>query len=208
MKDSKNIFIQIDEFLFQKLDFLKSDSSYQKSNEILSSLDEEKQKIFSQVLTFSFILIPYIVIAVLWWGNHKSRVNLEVKSQILEQISTLNSSKDSLAEVSSTYLAPVAIISSEDLDNRMRNLMSANKIEQTKVRVTNFSQVSSSSTVSKIEAQLVFQNFGTLDFSNFVRTLVEQERFKIQRINLEKNKTSNLLNGEISLVHLGKNSSF
>ena len=55
---------------------------------------------------------------------------------------------------------------------------------------------------------LSFQNFGTQDFSNFMKALVENERFKVMRINLTKDKASNLLKGEVSLMHLGKNSSF
>jgi hypothetical protein len=129
-----------------------------------------------------------------------------VKSQILEQISTLNGNRDALANVSSTYLAPIAILGQEDLDNKIRNLMSANNIEQTKVHVLNFTQVSTTSSIAKIETTLSFQNFGTQDFSNFMRTLVEQEKFKVLRISLSKNKTTNLLNGEVSLMHLGKSS--
>jgi hypothetical protein len=206
MEKSKNIFIKIDEFIFQKLDFFKTDSSFQKINELLNSVDEEQQKIFAQLLTFTLIIIPYLFVLTLWWGNHKARVNLEVKSQILEQISTLNGNRDALANVSSTYLAPIAILGQEDLDNKIRNLMSANNIEQTKVHVLNFTQVSTTSSIAKIETTLSFQNFGTQDFSNFMRTLVEQEKFKVLRISLSKNKTTNLLNGEVSLMHLGKSS--
>ncbi|MDD4973575.1 MAG: hypothetical protein PHY93_04450 [Bacteriovorax sp.] len=206
MEKSNNIFIKIDEFIFQKLDFLKTDSSFQKINELLTGLDEEQQKFIAQLLTFTLLIIPYLFVMTLWWGNHKNHVNHEVKSQILEQISTLNGNRDALANVSSTYLAPVAIQGPEDLDNKIRNLMSANNIEQTKVHVLNFTQVSTTSSIAKIETTLSFQNFGTQDFSNFMRALVEQEKFKVLRISLSKNKTTNLLNGEVSLMHLGKSS--
>lgn len=206
MEKSKNIFIKIDEFIFLKLDFFKTDASFQKMNELLINLDERQQKLFAQLLTFSLILIPYLFVITLWWGNHKAKMNLEVKSQILEQISTLNGNKEALGSVSSSYLAPMAILGTEDLDNKIRNLMSANNIEQSKVHVLNFSQISSTSSIAKIEALLSFQNFGTQDFSHFMRTLVEQEKFKVLRISLNKNKKTSLLNGEISLMHLGKNS--
>lgn len=206
MEKTKNIFIKVDEFIFQKLDFLKAESGFLKINDFLNNLDEEQQKIFAQVLTFSLIILPYLFAATLWWGNHQSRARLDIKSQILQQISTLNGSKEALANVSSTYLAPTAILGTEDLDNKIRNLMSANNIEQSKVRVSNFNQVSTTSSIVKIEANLSFQNFGTLDFSNFMRALVDQGKFKIQKINILKNKTTNLLNGDVSLMHLGKNS--
>ena len=208
MEKTKNVFIKIDEFIFQKLDLFKADGSFQKINELITALDEEQQKIFAQALTFTLIIIPYLFVITLWWGNYRAKKNIEVKSQILEQISTLNSSKDALANVSSNYLAPVAIQGQEDLDNKIRNLMSSNNIDQAKVHVLNFTQLSSTSSISKVEAMLSFQNFGTQDFSNFMKALVENERFKVMRINLTKDKASNLLKGEVSLMHLGKNSSF
>ena len=208
MEKSKNIFIKVDEFIFQKLDFFKTDASFQKLYEILTGLESEQQKLFAQLLTFTLIIIPYLFAMSLWWGNHKTKVNLEIKSQILEQISTLNGNREAKAFVSSTYLAPVAILGQEDLDNKIRNLMSSSNIEQNKVHVLNFNQLSSTSSISKIEATLSFQNFGTQDFSNFMRALVEQEKFKVLRFSLEKQKATSLLNGEVSLMHLGKSSPF
>lgn len=208
MNDKKNIFIKIDEFIFHKIDLFKTDVNFQKINDLLSGLEEEQQKLFAQILTFTLLIVPYLFVMVLWWGNHKVKANLEVKNQILEQIATLNGNKDALINVSSTYVAPAAINGQEDLDNKIRNLMSSSNIDQSKVHVLNFNQLSTTSTISKTEATLRFQNFGTLDFSNFMRSLVDQERFKVMRINLTKDKTSNLLQGDISLVHLGKSSSF
>ncbi len=206
MDKTKSAFIKIDEFIFQKLDILKNDPGFQKINELLFSLEEKQQKLFAQILTFSLIIIPYIFILVFWWGNSRLRFNQEIKMQILEQISTLNGNKDVKATVSSSYLAPIAILSQEDLDNKIRNLMSSNNIDQSKVRIANFTQASSSSSLSKIEATAVFQNFGTQDFSNFMRTLIDQEKFKILQINMTKDNNTKLLNGEVSLMHLGKSS--
>ena len=147
MGKSKNVFIRIDEFIFQKLDLFKTDGSFQKINELLSNLDEEQKKVFAQVLTFTLILIPYLFVMVLWWGNHASKNRLEVKTQILEQISSLNSNRDALVYVSSNYVSPTAILGQEDLDNKIRNIISAANIDQSKVSVLNFNQVSTTSTI-------------------------------------------------------------
>lgn len=208
MEKKKNIFIKIDEFIFLKLDYLKTDSNFQKFNEILSGFEEKQQKLFAQILTFSLILIPYLFVVTLWWGNHKAKNNLAIKNQILEQISILNGNRETKAFISSTYLSPVAILGKDDLENKIRNLMSASNIEQTKVRVINFTQLSSSSSISKVEATLSFQNFGTVDFSNFMHALAEKDKFKVIRIKLAKNKTSGLLAGDVTVIHLGKNSPF
>ena len=90
MGKKTNIFIRIDELVFQKLDILKSETSFQRINELLSSLDENQQKIYAQLLTFFLIIIPYLFVITLWWGNHKAKLDLNIKTQILEQISILN----------------------------------------------------------------------------------------------------------------------
>lgn len=205
MEKSKNLFIKIDEFIFHKIDLLKNDGSFQKVNDLLLGIDEERQKALVQIIAFFFLLIPYLFVFFFWWGNHNMHKTVEVKTQILEQIATLNGNKGALINISSNYVAPSAILGKEDLDNKMRNIMSQSNIDQAKVHVTNFNQISTSNNISKIEAVLNFNNFGTQDFSNFMRSLVEQEKFKIMRVNLTKNTTNNLLQGELSLMHLGKN---
>ncbi len=204
MDTTKNFFIKIDEFIFHKIDLLKNDSSFQKINEYLSGIEEDQQKIMAQALTFSLILLPYLFVAVLWWGNHKTKKNIETKNQILEQIAVLNGSRDTLNTVSSSYVSPTPINGREDLDAKIVNMVSTSGIDQSKVRVVNFSQLSTSNTISKVEAAVSFRNFGTQDFSNFMRALVEQEKFKVMKIDLLKDSASNLLNGEVSLLHLGR----
>jgi hypothetical protein len=204
MDKNKNLFITIDEFIFHKIDLLKNDSSFQKLNEFLSGIEEDQQKVMAQLLTFSLILLPYFIVAFFWWGNHSAKKNIEVKNQILEQIAILNSGRDTLNTVSSSFVSPTPITGREDLETKMVNMLSTSGIDQNKVQVLNFSQLSTSNTISKVEAQVKFSNFGTQDFSKFMRALVDNEKFKVMRIDLTKNQDSNLLNGEVSLLHLGR----
>ena len=44
MEKSSNLFIKIDEFIFQKLDALKSEGFFQKFNDALANLDENQQR--------------------------------------------------------------------------------------------------------------------------------------------------------------------
>lgn len=205
MEKSSNIFIKIDEFIFKKLDFLKNDGVFQKFNDTLSNLDEAQQKLVAQITTFTLILIPFLFVIFLWWGNSQTKKTLEIKKQIIEQIALFDGNQNALNNISANYLSPSAIGSQEDLDNRIRNILSQNAIDQEKVTVSNFQQTSTSSTVAKVEADLNFTNFGTNDFSIFMRTLVERERLKITKVDLMKNKETNLLQGTISLMHMGQN---
>ena len=127
------------------------------------------------------------------------------KKQIIEQISLFDGNKNALNNVSANYLAPAAIQNQNDMDNKLRNILSTNSIDQQKVHISNFHQTSTSSSVGKIEAEVAFNDFGTSDFSNFMRGLMEVERFKVLKVDLAKNKETNLLKGSITLMHMGQN---
>jgi hypothetical protein len=202
---NNNFFIKIDEFIFQKLDLLKSEGVSQKFNDAISGLDENQQKLIAQISTFFFILMPFFIVFFLWWGNLQTKKSIATKKQIIEQIALLDGNKNTLNNISANYLAPSAIPSQNEMDNKLRNILSTNNIDQEKVQIVNFSQTSSTSSVGKIEAIVSFKDFGTTDFSNFMRSLIENERFKVLKVNLLKNKENNLLKGTISLMHLGQN---
>lgn len=204
MDNSSNLFIKIDDFIFKKLDVLKNDGFFQKFNEVTSNLDEPGQKLIAQLISFTFILIPFTFVLILWWGNFQTKNGLELKKQIIEQIAIFEGNQNTLNNLSANYLSPNAVTGKEDLENRITNILSQNGIDQDKVRVLSFNQTSTSSTVAKIEADLSIKNFGNKDFSIFMRALIERERFKIMKVDFMKNKEDNLLQGTISLKHLGQ----
>jgi hypothetical protein len=200
-----NIFKKIDQFIFIKLDLFKNDSRFQRFNDLKANLNEDQQKTISQILVFGIVFIPFIISGFISFGNFKIRKNIELKNQILEQISLLNSNRDSLNNTSNQYVSSAAYTSREELDNKIRNLFSSKGIDQNKISIKEFNQVSTSATVARIETTIHFENFGTQDFSNFLNTMVDAEKFKVQKITLVKNITNNLLQGDLTLVHIGRN---
>lgn len=204
MEKAKSIFIKIDEFIFQKLDLLKAEGLFQKGQDLIANLDENQQKIAAQAAAFIFLLFPFMIAGFLWWGNHQSRKTLEVKKQIIEQIALYDGNRNTLNNISGNYLSPSAIQGQDDLDNKIRNIAASGGIDQGKVSVSNFTLASQSSSLTKVEAEISFRSFGTSDFAGFLRGLSESERFKISRINLTKNSETSLLDGVISVLHMGQ----
>ena len=205
MNIKKSPFIKIDEFIFQKIDFLKSEGFFLKFNDVLANLNEEQQKLTAQLTTFFCLLVPFTFAAFLWYGNFQTKKYITIKKQIIDQIALLEGHKNTLNNISANYLSPSSIISQDDLDNRIKNLLANYSIDSTKVNISSFTQSSSSSRVSRIEAEVLFKDFGTLDFSNFLKGLIENEKFKITKVELDKNIESKLLQGRISVIHLGQN---
>jgi hypothetical protein len=208
MGSARNFFIKIDQFIFAKLDQLKNESSFQKINDLMLNLNDEQQKILTQIIVFSIIIIPYLFISVFWWSNHKIKQTIENKNQIIEQIAYLNGNKDALNNVSVKYLAGNAINSQDEIRSKLVNIASRYQINSGKVTVESYNILSSTSTITKIESSISFHDFGTQDFSNFMREIVEVEKFKITNIDIHRNNETNLLQGKIDIRHVGRNNSF
>lgn len=204
MGKARHFFLKIDQFIFNKLDQLKNDTSFQKLNDILLNLNDEQQKIFIQLIVFAMILIPYLFITFFWWSNSTIRQRLDYKNQILDQISLLNGNKDTLANISVKYLSTNGITSREEIENKIVNIASRYNINANKVQLLDFFPVNSTSTMSKIEAKIKFSDFGTMDFSNFMREIVDVEKFKILKVDLTKNSDNALLQGTIEIRHIGR----
>lgn len=204
MGNARNFFLKIDQFIFNKIDQLKNDSGLLKLNDLLLNLSDEQQRIFIQVLVFSFILIPYLFLTIFWWSNSSIKSRLDFKNQIIDQISLLNGNRDTLSNVTNSYLSTNGINSRDEIEGKLVNIASRYNINSNKVRLLDFSPVSTSSTVTKIEAKVKFSDFGTQDFSNFMRELVEVEKFKIYKIDLNKNIDNSLLEGTLEIRHMGR----
>jgi hypothetical protein len=205
MEKSSNLFVKIDDAIFKRLDALKSEGIFQKFNDAIGALEESQQKLVAQLTAFFFILAPFVFVIILWWGNSSTKKDLDIKKQIIEQIGIFEGNQNALNNISSSYLSPSPIASQGDLDNKIRSILAQNAIEGQKVQVKEFHSLSTSSTISKIEAEITFTDFGTKDFSNFMRVLIENERFKVLKMDLTKNKETSLLQGSLSVMHMGQN---
>ena len=205
MNAFKKLFKKIDQFIFLKLDLFKNDNNFQKINDLKANFSEKQQNIISQILVFSLIFIPFLISGFLWMGNARIKKDNELKNQILEQIALLTSNHELLMNTSSQYVSPMAYQNREELDNKIRNIFSSKGIDQNKFSIVDFTPINASSTILKIETTIHFQNFGTQDLSNFLNTMIEIERFKVEKVSLLKNKTNELLQGDITLIHIGRN---
>lgn len=204
MGNAKNFFLKIDQFIFNKIDQLKNDSGLLKLNDLLLNLTDDQQRIFIQVLVFSFILVPYFFLGIFWWSNHTIKSRLDFKNQIIDQIALLNGNRDTLSNVTNNYLSTNGINSRDEIEGKLVNIASRYNINSNKIRLLDFSPISTSTTITKTEAKIKFTDFGTQDFSNFMRELVEIEKFKIYKVDLNKNLDNSLLEGTLEIRHMGR----
>lgn len=204
MGSARNFFLKLDQFIFSKIDQLKNDSGLLKLNDLLLNLTDDQQRIFIQVLVFSFILVPYFFLGIFWWSNHSIKSRLDFKNQIIDQIALLNGNRDTLSNVTNNYLSTNGINSRDEIEGKIINIASRYNINSNKIRLLDFSPISTSNTITKTEAKIKFTDFGTQDFSNFMREIVEIEKFKIYKVDLNKNIDNSLLEGTLEIRHMGR----
>lgn len=202
-----SFFKKIDTAIFKQLDQLKNDPNFNKISDTFTTLSEQESRAIQQIMAFGAILAPFLIAGFLFWGNYQTKKTLNLKKQVLEEFEVLNSNRSNLLAQGPSLLAPTSLQGQSDLENRVRNVLSSNSIEQSKVSVVSFDVGLSSSTFTKSTSLIQFNKFGTQDFNLLLRNLIEMEKFKVSRVKMKKDSETDLLLGEIELLHLGRNSS-
>lgn len=200
-----NFFNLLDQLIFNKIDTLKSDPNYSKINDYLITLDEKQQRAFSQAAALITILIPVLVVAVFFFMNYQTKKDISIKEQIIEQIAEFDSSNNSLNYLTTSIISPMAITTENELDNKIRNILSQNGIAQTKVSISDFNPISTTENITKFSATLNITRFANQDFSKFMKAISDREKMKILDANLQKDNETNLLTGSLNIMHIGKN---
>lgn len=204
MGQKKPIFRQIDEFVFQKVDLIKNDSSFQQLLESFTSLSEKEQQIVAQSLAIGVIVIPYLFVLYLAWSNYSIRQRITAKNQIIEQASLFESNQNALNDIGPETVSDYGLQSASDLQGKLAQLGSP-VVEASKISVRNFNILNSTHYFQKVEGTVHFEKFGTQDFSHFMTGLTDREKFKIGKIDLKTNKETRLLEGDIQVIHVGRN---
>ncbi len=206
-EEKQSLFKKIDSAIFRQIDGLRTDPSYNKISDFLNNFSEQESRIIQQVLTFLFLLVPFFFVLILFFSNYQTKKELSLKKQVIEEFDVLNSNRENLMATGPQFLAPSSIQSQSDIESRVRNILSSNAIDQSKISIKNFDVALSTTTFTKTFSTINFNKFGTNDFNLFLKNLVEFEKFKISKIKMSRDMELELLQGEIELLHLGRNSS-
>ncbi len=205
MAQKESVFKKIDYFIFKKIDEFNADSGAVKLHDLFTSLPEQESKIIQQILAFGFILIPFLVVLFLFWGNYQIKGELAVKNEVINEFQILNSNRDNLQAFGPQFLSDATLRSQSDLENKIRDLLTTNNIDQTKVTFSNFEILQNTDTYLKSTANINFTKFGNQDFSSLMKSLVDIEKFKISSIKMNRESDTELLGGVIEVIHLGRN---
>lgn len=202
MANKKKVFRNIDEFIFNQIDNLKKSSAFQQVDEQFSSLPLDQQKLISHFGTFVMLLLPFLMVMYFIIGNWQMRRELSLKQEIYEYAQQVISQSNEVTQKGRNLYSRQPINSEAELRPILTGLA-----ERLKLSMENFSMVGF--TVSPLSTNLqqgqVTINFQRLSYKDAVTLLaqfIQQERFKISQ--LEMNKIDEYVNGKVGITFFSR----
>jgi hypothetical protein len=196
-----SLFKKIDLGLFENIDKFKKTPNYNTLQDFYNSLDEEQQKALKASIIFAFILIPALLISLMWWQNSNLKNDLNLRSQIISKANEILGQKQSLGQAKFSILADSPIDSDSMMVSRLSTILSSMGGDLSKIKIKNFNSSNPSSEVMRTEATLEFSNFSTDELINLVTGMIQNEKFRISQIEINRNPSTNLLQGNFQAIH-------
>ncbi len=204
-KSTMSWFKKIDEEIFKKIDQLQNDPTFSKILEAMNSLSEQEKRITQQILSFVFIFTPFLVVLIMFYSNFQLKKTILTKKDVLIEHDIYFSNRETLSAFGPQFLSPIPLLSSGDFESKLSNIISSQNLDADKVKLKNFEILEENNTFVKSLAILSIERFGSMDFSKLLKNLSSSDKFKIQKIQLNKTPENELLSGEIEFLHLGLN---
>lgn len=202
LKSSNPLLKRVDRAVFLQIDKFKTTPNYTLISDFYNGLEEEQQKVFKAGLTAAIIALPLMVMMLLWWNNNSLKDQLSMRTQIMDKSLEIIGQKESLQQVEPQILSLSPIDSDSMMTSRLSNILGTTGLDTSRVRISNFSSNSISSSVFRSEADVAFTNFSTDEMVNLFTAMISREKFRIETVQITRSPETNLLNGQFHAVHL------
>lgn len=191
-----------DEQLFQAIHKLNDYPAYHKIIETYNSFDEKKQVLANYALVLVTFLLPALL-TLTFYIIYQSSVNeLAEKELVIEKTATIiNQSKSLDKQTRILFGRPIATQS--DLNNRISSISNSAGIDSSNLKVINFDQYENAG-ISEVKGTLKFNGISSKNIYELIQRLAIREKFKVSRINIDKNLTNQLLEGEFDFLYFSK----
>lgn len=188
----------------QQVAKLEARSEYQRFQEFLSSLNEKEKKVVSQTIHIGLILLPLLILIPVWFSNWSLKSSIEDKKALIKTYEQYIKSKENLEHSGQTIYAMGRIDSEQEAQVKVKSFAQRHNIDPNKIAVVNYQPGLSSENLKETKLQIKFQGLALVEFSDFLGSLINIEKFKISNIRVERDQTSLLLQGHIGLNHFAR----
>jgi len=188
----------------QQVAKIEARSEYQRFQEFLSSLNEKEKKVVSQTIHLGLIILPLLLILPVWFSNWSLKRSIEEKKELVKTYEQYIKSKENLEVSGQNIYAAGRIDTEQEAQVKIKSYAQRFSIDTNKVAVVNYQPGLASDNLKETRMQVKFQGLALVEFSDFLGSLMNLEKFKISNIRIERDQTSLLLQGHIGLNHFAR----
>jgi hypothetical protein len=195
---------QVDQWVFRKLDSFRSTPAHGRLAEQYSSLEEHEQTLVKGAVLGGLLLVPLLILGALWWHNAGVRGEINLRAQAVERMQSILAQNGQASSLTSAVAAPQTFVDTSDLTSRLTGALAGSGLDAAKVRVNNFTTDSVSPQLARVEADFGFTGLNTAQLVGLFTNLITRERFRVSTLNIKRNPSSNMLDGDFHGVHFGQ----
>jgi len=201
MENSSSIFKKLDEYVFSQVENFKTSSTYQQFMDQFSSQDDSVQKYSNHVFAFLLVLIPIFLCLFFGYKNIKLGKALNIKRKIYISLGETSIKSKRLSLIEKRILGPRKITSQAELQDLLNAIIRSGGLKSDKIRILKASTSDLFTNLGRLTATIKFSGLSTPHLTNFLRDLIKKEKMVIPKLKINKNKVSELLEGEIQIHH-------
>lgn len=195
------LFKKIDREVFTRIDKFKQTTNYNSVQDFYNGLEEDQQKLFKATCILVIFALPLFLLGFVNWQNNSLRTELEEKVAVVDKANEVLGLKRSLQAAGPGLISDSPIDGQSMMNSRISNMLSASGIDLSKIKVSNYEGAPLSESIMESEADFAFSGISTDELMNIFTAMIQREKFKIQSVDIKRNDSSNLLEGQFHAIH-------
>lgn len=187
----------IDNLIESQLDNLQEKPEVQNILDSYAGLDDHIQKIIKVTISAVLIIAPVLFYLVLSSMNSNLQTTLSQKENLLEMAQRIIKQQSDINGIKDIYTGKTFVESESQMSDLLSVNLGSAGVSSSNIKVNNFSLMDSAS-ITEVRFELNFSELSNTQFFAMIKSLSSNTRMKFSDISIQKNKTSNLLNGVIT----------
>lgn len=196
---SFNIMKKIDQFVINQTERLQHFPAIARLQEQYAILNDQTQASLKFLIPLLFLIGVVFINFILINSNSSLKNEIRTKAEITQVAQGIIASKNALSSNENRILSQESIENLPQIQQKMMNILNQQSIDTSKISIANFSQSSLSSNIKEVRFDFKFNGLTNDDFFRIVQVL-NQNKIKIDSLQLKKSSQSNLLDGVYSLI--------
>ena len=195
---------KIDSTFFKKIDDLLLRPEVQKITDAYSQLEEKYQDVIKLIMAFSLIVVPVAIVGTFSLINSSLREELQMKEEIIQSANEIIQKESFLKREQKMILGNTTIETQEKLRQKVSNQMSQLGIDISKINVSNFESVDLNANIIQAQMDVKFDGLTNNQIFSALSSLVQKEKMRIDSFTVNKNTSTNLLDGIFTIYYFSK----